>query len=160
MRWERFETRAVRRYRAVAVMSEKDALMLGPAAQTTVIPNGVDLERFRPEPERSGDHPLGSVVDGLRIKRCCREINLSGMSEGEVAEYVAARVPSAPGQAQDLHRLALLVHRHTGGNPLFVLNVLDDLVSRGLLLRQDGKWALNMDLNMITLSTPVQNRLT
>ncbi len=109
---------------------------------------------FRPEPERSGDHPLGRVVDGLLIKRCCREINLSGLSESEVAEYVAARGSPAPGQAQDLHRLALLVHRHTGGNPLFVLNVLDDLVSRGLVLERDGKWALNMDLNKITLSTP------
>ena len=76
------------------------------------------------------------------------------MSESEVAEYVAARVPPAPGQAQDLHRLALLVHRHTGGNPLFVLNVVDDLIARGLLLEQDRKWALNTDLNTITLSTP------
>ncbi len=109
---------------------------------------------FRPESEAGSGHPLSRVVDGLRIKRCCREISLSGMSESEVAEYVAARVPPAPGHAQDLHRLALLVHRHTGGNPLFVLNVLDDLVARGLLSERDRKWALNTDLNMITLSTP------
>jgi DNA-binding winged helix-turn-helix (wHTH) protein/predicted ATPase len=109
---------------------------------------------FRPEPDAGGGHPLSRVVDGLRIKRCCREISLSGMSESEVADYVALRVPPAPGHAQDLHRLALLVHRHTGGNPLFVLNVLDDLVARGLVLEQGGKWVLNRDLNMITLGTP------
>jgi glycosyltransferase involved in cell wall biosynthesis len=50
-RWHRFETAAVRRYRQVVVMSKKDAQMLG---QGTVIENGVDLARFRPEPETPG----------------------------------------------------------------------------------------------------------
>lgn len=57
-RWRRFERRAVRRYPRVVVMSEKDARLLGPAARTAIIENGVDLERFRPEPERSGQHLL------------------------------------------------------------------------------------------------------
>ncbi len=112
------------------------------------------LATFRPEPESGGGHPLSTVVDGLHVKRCCREISLSGMSESEVADYMAARVPPALGHAHELHRLAILIHRHTGGNPLFVLNVLDDLVARGLLLDQDRKWASNMDLEMITLGTP------
>ena len=57
-RWRRFETRAVRRYRRVVVMSQKDAAMLGPAVPTAVIENGVDLARFRPEPENSGQRLL------------------------------------------------------------------------------------------------------
>jgi predicted ATPase len=105
-------------------------------------------------PGESGGRPLSSVVDRLRIKRCCREIGLSGMSESEVAEYVALRVPPAPGHAQDLRRLALGVHRHTGGNPFFVANVLDDLIARGLIFEHDSKWALKRDLNQITLGTP------
>jgi predicted ATPase len=76
------------------------------------------------------------------------------MSESEVAEYVALRVPPAPGHAQDLRRLALGVHRHTGGNPFFVANVLDDLIARGLIFEHDSKWALKRDLNQITLGTP------
>ena len=52
-RWRRFERSAVRRYRRVVVMSEKDRAMLGaPAAE--VIGNGVDLDRFTPEPETPG----------------------------------------------------------------------------------------------------------
>lgn len=53
-RWRRFETRAIRRYARVVVMSKKDVEMLGPGVPATVIENGVDLARFQPEPERSG----------------------------------------------------------------------------------------------------------
>ncbi len=57
-RWRRFETRAIRRFARVVVMSEKDAEMLGPAAHAVVLANGVDLERFRPEPETPGERLL------------------------------------------------------------------------------------------------------
>jgi glycosyltransferase involved in cell wall biosynthesis len=54
-RWRRFESRAVKSYRRVVVMSKKDASLLGCG---TVVENGVDLERFRPEPEPSGQRLL------------------------------------------------------------------------------------------------------
>ena len=53
VRWKRFESRAVRRFRRVVAMSEKDARLLT-AAATRVIENGVDLGRFNAEPERPG----------------------------------------------------------------------------------------------------------
>jgi glycosyltransferase involved in cell wall biosynthesis len=53
-RWRRFETRAVRRFGRIVVMSGKDAEMLGPAIRTAVVENGVDLDRFQPEAERPG----------------------------------------------------------------------------------------------------------
>ena len=58
LRWRRFETRMVRRFPCSVVMSEKDAEMLGPAAHPTVLANGVDLDRFRPEPETPGERLL------------------------------------------------------------------------------------------------------
>jgi len=115
---------------------------------------------FRTQTDASGGNPLSRVVDELHIKRCCREIALSGMSESDVADFIALRLPPASGQAppsgqaHDLRRLALRVHRHTGGNPLFVVNVLDDLVARSLIFEQDGRWALNSDLNEINPGTP------
>ena len=57
-RWRRFETRAVRRSPYTVVMSEKDSTMLGRAANSVILPNGVDLERFLPEPETCGDSLL------------------------------------------------------------------------------------------------------
>jgi len=57
-RWRRFETRAAGEYPHVVVMSEKDAALLGSAAKTSVIENGVDLERFQPQPELPGQRLL------------------------------------------------------------------------------------------------------
>ena len=54
-RWRRFEKRAGVRFPRTVVMSEQDAEMLGTGE---VIPNGVDLERFRAEPETPGDRLL------------------------------------------------------------------------------------------------------
>jgi ribosomal protein S18 acetylase RimI-like enzyme len=51
-RWQRFEYRAVRQFRSVVTMSEKDRALLG-IPHARVIENGVDLERFQPEPEPS-----------------------------------------------------------------------------------------------------------
>jgi glycosyltransferase involved in cell wall biosynthesis len=58
LRWRRFEHRAVRRYRAVVVMSKKDVEMLGTAVPSVVLENGVDLARFRAEPEVPGQRLL------------------------------------------------------------------------------------------------------
>ncbi len=57
VRWRRYEKKAVGRYRRVVVMSDKDAAMLG-GPDVRVIPNGVDLDRFRPAPESPGQRLL------------------------------------------------------------------------------------------------------
>ncbi|MGA2144987.1 MAG: glycosyltransferase [Bryobacteraceae bacterium] len=57
-RWRRFETRALRRYANVVVMSPKDAEMLRPYTAANVIENGVDLARFTPQPETPGERLL------------------------------------------------------------------------------------------------------
>jgi glycosyltransferase involved in cell wall biosynthesis len=56
LRWRRFETRALRRFPRVVVMSPKDAEMVG--VPSVVIPNGVDLARFRGAPEAPGERLL------------------------------------------------------------------------------------------------------
>ncbi len=57
VRWKRFERRAVRRFRRVVAMSAKDAKLLE-VAGARIIGNGVDPDRFRPEPERPGERLL------------------------------------------------------------------------------------------------------
>jgi ribosomal-protein-alanine acetyltransferase len=52
-RWQRFERKWVRRYGRVVVMSEEDRARLD-SKNAVVLPNGVDLDRFRPEIERPG----------------------------------------------------------------------------------------------------------
>ena len=52
-RWRRFERKWMARYRRVIAMSEEDRAVIG-LPNTEVIPNGVDLARFIPEPEPPG----------------------------------------------------------------------------------------------------------
>jgi ribosomal protein S18 acetylase RimI-like enzyme len=56
-RWRRFETKWVKRYQRVVVMSEQDRAAIE-QSNVTVVPNGVDLARFRPEIERPGQRLL------------------------------------------------------------------------------------------------------
>ncbi|MEO7650496.1 MAG: glycosyltransferase family 4 protein, partial [Bryobacteraceae bacterium] len=53
-RWQRFERRAVRQFARVVAMSEKDAQWVARPEAARVIENGVDLDRFQPQPERDG----------------------------------------------------------------------------------------------------------
>ena len=53
-RWRRFELRALRRYSRVVVMSDRDATLLN-TPTAVVVPNGVDLDRFRPAPAPPAD---------------------------------------------------------------------------------------------------------
>jgi ribosomal-protein-alanine acetyltransferase len=56
-RWHRYEQTAMKRFPRVVAMAEKDAGLLG-TSNVRVIPNGVDLKRFHPEPEPPGAHLL------------------------------------------------------------------------------------------------------
>ena len=57
-RWSRFERRVTARCPRVVVMSKKDMELLGPGVRSEVIENGVDLERFQPQPEPDGQNLL------------------------------------------------------------------------------------------------------
>jgi len=54
-RWRRFEKRAVKGFKRVVVMSDKDVELIGTGE---VIPNGVDLARFHPVAEPPGQRLL------------------------------------------------------------------------------------------------------
>ena len=109
---------------------------------------------FRPLLAVAPEHPLTAIADDLRIKGFCREIALAGLDESNVAEYAALRCPPAPGQGKRMRRLAKLVHQQTGGNPLFTVNVFDNLAARGLLVSENGRWTLTREVNRVELGMP------
>jgi glycosyltransferase involved in cell wall biosynthesis len=65
-RWRRFERAAIRRARRVVAMSEKDAALLACPEKTVILPNGVDLERFRAAPEPPAGPPELLFVGSFR----------------------------------------------------------------------------------------------
>jgi DNA-binding winged helix-turn-helix (wHTH) protein/tetratricopeptide (TPR) repeat protein len=70
-------------------------------------------------------HPLKELRQELRLHRLCEEVVLDPFSEVEVAEYLQNRMPDAGIQEAFIHKL----HDHTGGLPLFLANVIDDLAA-------------------------------
>lgn len=113
------------------------------------------LGTYRPADAIVGEHVLMNAVRTLHVRRRCVEVALDDLSEEAVTAYLHARFPDndfAP-------PLAPLVHAHTDGNPLFMVGVVDHLLSRGLILDTSPGWALHAPLEQIELPVPTDVRL-
>ncbi len=81
---------------------------------------------YRPEDVREGAHPLAAVVQDLAAHGLSSDLPLSFWGEAEVARYLALRIGDATAEA--LATLATAILERTEGNPLFVANVVDELL--------------------------------
>ena len=109
---------------------------------------------FRPSAISDRRQPLAVLTDALQVKGFSRDIALAGLSQPAVEEYVLRRYPALPGQEPALRRVARLVHRHTAGNSLFVVNVLSDLVARQVLRAEEDRWMPAGDVAAADLGIP------
>jgi len=99
-------------------------------------------------------HPLRSVMQELRAHGQCAEVAPALLSEADVARYLAGRFGGeARGAGQD-HGLARLVHQNTDGNPLFMVNVVDYLVARGVIEQVAGRWQVRGRLADVAPGVP------
>jgi DNA-binding winged helix-turn-helix (wHTH) protein len=108
------------------------------------------LATCRPLDAESASHSLRGRIPDLLVHRLCREIALIRLSEAEVEEYLAIQSPAGrppPG-------LSALVHRHSEGNPLFMVAALEHMAKRNLLTRVDGRWQLRVPLEQIEFEVP------
>lgn len=82
-------------------------------------------------------HPVRELVQELRGRGMCRELALELLTVSEVASYMAGHLGGPVTSA-----LAELVYRHTEGNALFMVNIVEHLVQQGLVTRREGQWTL------------------
>jgi DNA-binding winged helix-turn-helix (wHTH) protein/predicted ATPase len=87
-------------------------------------------------------HPLAALQAELAVAEHCGVLRLAQLAPAEVGEYLARRFGSEPVTGAKPASLATAIYTRTEGNPLFVVNVADDLVARGVLVQLNGKWAL------------------
>jgi hypothetical protein len=87
---------------------------------------------YRPADVALSEHPLKLVKQDLLVHRLCHEIALEPLGERQVAEYLA----SNSSEERPPDGLAGLVHRHSEGNPLFMVAALDHMAARGLISRR------------------------
>jgi DNA-binding winged helix-turn-helix (wHTH) protein len=96
------------------------------------------------------DHPLKALKRDLLVHQLCQEIALEPVSEGDVADFLAGESALADQSCS----LANRVHRHSGGNPLFMVATLDHLRSRGFITCVAGVWQLRVPLDEIEPGVP------
>src|SRR5262249_27905127 len=86
----------------------------------------------------------------LQVHGRCDELRLDFLSEAAVGEYLSRRFPGASFSA----KLARVLHAKTSGNPLFLVNVVDDVVARGHVRCVAAEWGLSVPVERIDSGVP------
>lgn len=99
-------------------------------ARRSVAARVLVIGTHRPVDADGGAHALPSLVRELAMHGKCAELPLCFLDESEVAAYLSARL--ALDDPDGLAVLARAVHERTEGNPLFVVNVVEDVLGDAL----------------------------
>jgi DNA-binding winged helix-turn-helix (wHTH) protein/predicted ATPase len=103
----------------------------------------------RPLERLESGHPLKTIVQELHLRRRCEELPLNFLTEAEVSAYLAARFPES-----HLPELARAIYRYTDGNPLFMVNMVDYLLTQGWLVAVHGQWQLRGGIETVEVGVP------
>jgi len=104
----------------------------------------------RPLDSEPPGRPLKILMPDLLVHRLCRKIDLPPLNATELEEYLALQSPASSPPLG----LSALVHRHSEGNPLFMVAALEHMAKRSLLLHANGRWELQVPLEQIEFEVP------
>ena len=96
------------------------------------------------------EHPLKRLKQDLLVHHLCQEMALAPLSEANVAEYL--RAESLGGDLPE--GLSEMIHRHSEGNPLFMITALEHMIEHGQLSRETGQWRLRVPIEEMDLEVP------
>ena len=103
------------------------------------------ISSYRPADVIVSGHPLRGLKQELQSHRQCHELALSFLTEQSVAAYLAKRLTlGAADDLSALHALARRIHRHTDGNPLFMVGLTDYWTREERLLGTDEQRRLGV----------------
>jgi predicted ATPase len=105
---------------------------------------------YRPVEVSLSGHPLKALKQELQMHKRCAELALEFLDERAVSAYLTARFAGSEFPS----RFAQLIQQRTGGNPLFIVNVVDYLLAQGLIGEVEGTWKLKADLDNLEVGVP------
>jgi len=108
------------------------------------------LGTYRPADLILSKSPLKALKQDLVLHNLSQEVSLERLEEPDVAEYLEMQF--ADGEFPE--GFASLIYRHSGGNALFMVNILLDMVKRGLIAQTDGSWKLKVPLEDLEPRVP------
>ena len=105
------------------------------------------LGTYRPVDAIVREHPLREVKQELQVHKQCEELALRLLTEEAVEEYLAVRFDMNGGAhgCAPLQPLAHAIYQRTEGNPLFMVNVVDELISQGVFVQVGGQWTVQKE---------------
>lgn len=109
---------------------------------------------YRPQDVLLSSHPLRGVVQELTARGWCEELPLQPLTEEAVAEYLAMRFVTEREARGVMPQLTRAIHRRTGGNPLFMVNVAEYLTEQRVLRQEEGQWVVDGDVTVAAESVP------
>ncbi|HEX4029328.1 MAG TPA: AAA family ATPase [Terracidiphilus sp.] len=99
-------------------------------------------------------HALKALRQNLRVRKLCEEIALAPLTRASVNQLVSGELK----QDELPEGLSAFVHRHSEGNPLFAIAILEHLIAQGCLgcSQQDGAtvWELRTPLDQAGAGVP------
>jgi hypothetical protein len=97
------------------------------------------IASYRPIDAIFSNHPIRAVKQTLSARARCAEVALEQLNIEHVSDILAHRFPGHrfPG------RFTEQVHDRSAGNPLFLHQLLDSALARGLITNEGGTWRLS-----------------
>jgi predicted ATPase len=109
---------------------------------------------YRPVEMLSEGHPLKGVAQELYAHGLAAELSLELLSEVDIEAYLEKRLGVGARRAVPLPALARTLHHRTGGNPLFLVSLVHELIERGVLVQADAGWEFKEGAAVIANSVP------
>jgi tetratricopeptide (TPR) repeat protein len=105
---------------------------------------------YRPAEATRARQPLEVLTQGMKIRGQCCVVRPDLLSAHGVQSLIGTALP---GIAPD-RTLVETVHQRTGGNPLFVLALIDHWKTTAAVLPQPGGWSAAADFGVMGKSVP------
>jgi len=105
---------------------------------------------YRPGDVSDAQHPLKGLKQDLLTRKLCDEIAVLPLAKAAVREYLTREL----GQTVIPEGLTSFLHQHSEGNPLFMIAMLEHLMSQDYLRRRDDLWQLTSPLAEIDMGVP------
>ena len=105
---------------------------------------------YRPVDAVLAQSQLKALKQDLLVHNLGHEIAVDQLEESDVSEYLARTFPRNNFPAG----LAHLIHQNSGGNALFMVAIIQDILERGFIQQNGGTWILTAPLQDIYAGIP------
>jgi parallel beta-helix repeat protein len=108
-------------------------------------------EELVPKSGSSSNHPLTELLYSLEHEDLLNTIGLQPLPEIHISEFTI----SILGGTNITSELEKFIHQETGGNPLFIIELLQSLIESESIKHFDGTWRLVKNIDQVEIPTKI-----